>query len=488
MTMKQDFRSETGLHRTNRGLFEREVLDDKERRAGLYQCLIAIKNKATSEDLVQTDTHRLLRNLQSYGKLQRCYTQNIDGLEARAGLNADMESNDCNAVQLHGNLDALRCSYCRHLTSWNGAHERALASGEVVPCPECASRVEERRRRGGRTNIHTGYLRPNIVLFQDIDDPLGETKAKIIDKDASLRPDVLLVVGTSLAIEGPRYELKSKLIPAVRRNNGRVIYVNNKPPPRAFAKPVIDHIFEMDCDFWARDLATRESSSREDEAGKWCRRISCGFDFQPKAQTVDEIVREAELRLISIGDYSDVPFRTRTKEEVREDLSPFLPSRWLSTSPLMCALSLFRWDDCTTVLHSKHTEFDLNDVRKREEMLDGPIWPVGRKHSRVIIPYNPSNHWILVVVDLPIRNISYYSSLSGYDLRGCCEFVEAQMKRVGERFGRDYSTWNPPIEGVSTFPNSMSLLANECIAFMSTDQQLGLWDLSSGECKAPQPR
>lgn len=182
-------------------------------------------------------------------------------------MNADIESNDYDVVQLHGNLDSLRCSYCSHLTSWDSVREINLASGEIVSCPVCASKVEERRKRGGRTNIHVRHLRPNIVLYHDIDDPLSEAKARIIDEDADLTPDVLLVVGTSLAIDGPRYELKNKLIPAVRQKGGKVIYVNNKPPPRAFTKPVVDHILEMDCDFWVRDLAAREPSLREDEAG-----------------------------------------------------------------------------------------------------------------------------------------------------------------------------------------------------------------------------
>jgi len=349
------------------------VLDDEERRKELYKCLMEIRNKAKSEDLVQTNMHRFLQVLRRSEKLQRCYTQNLDGLEARAGLNADIEFKDCDVIQLHGNLDSFRCSYCRHLTNWDSVRETALASGEIVSCPECASRVEERRRRGGRTNIHVGHLRPNIVLFQDIDDPLSETKARIIDKDANSKPDVLLVVGTSLAIDGSRYELKNKLIPAVRRNGGKVIYINNNPSPRTFSKPVADHIFEMDCDLWVRDLAAREPFLRENEAGQAPQRLSCGFDFQSKAKTVGEVIKEAELKLIFIGDYSDVQFRTRTKEEVREDLSFFLSQRWLSTSSLMCVLSLFGWGEFIKVLHSKLTEFDANDVEKRKEMLNGPV-------------------------------------------------------------------------------------------------------------------
>lgn len=127
--------------------------------------------------------------------------------------------------------------------------ETALASGEIVSCPKYASKVEERRRRGGRTNIYIRYLRPNIILFHDINDPLSEVKARIINEDAELTPDILLVVGILLAIDGPRYELKNKLIPAVRRKGRKVIYVNNKPPPRAFFKPVVDYIFKIDCDY-----------------------------------------------------------------------------------------------------------------------------------------------------------------------------------------------------------------------------------------------
>jgi len=94
--------------------------------------------------------------------------------------------------------------------------ETALASGEVVLYPECASKVEERRRKGGRTNIYIRYLRPNVILYHDINDPLSEIKARIINKDADLTPNIHLVVDISLAIDGPRYKLKNKLIPAVR--------------------------------------------------------------------------------------------------------------------------------------------------------------------------------------------------------------------------------------------------------------------------------
>lgn len=446
----QNFQSETGLHKTNRGLFDKAVLEDEERWKELYKCLVDIRNMFKSEDLIQTDTHQFLQVLQRSEKLQRCYTQNLDGLEVRAELDADMESEDCEVVQLHDNLEFFQCSYCRHLTSWDSIYEMALISGEVIPCPNCVSMLEERRTRGKRTNVHVGHLWPNIVLFHDIDDPLSERKASIIDNDTNSRPDVLLVIGTSLTINGPRYELKSKLIPAIHCKSEKVIYVNNRSPPKVFCKPVVDHIFEMDCDIWVRELATRKSSLWNNEVVPEPQRLSSGFEFRPQARTVDEVIKEAESKLINIGDYSNIQFRLRTKEEVKEDLGLFLPWRWLTTSPIMCVLSLFGWNESTVVLHSKHTELDMNDVQQRKKMLEGPVWPVGRKHTRIIISYNPGNHWILIEVNISAHVIRYYNSLPGYELGVFCKFVETQIKRVGEQLGQDYSTWNPPLDGVST--------------------------------------
>ena len=428
-------------------MFEKDVLYDEERRKELYKCLIEIRNLSRSDNLAQTETHRFLQALKRSGKLRRCYTQNFDGLEARAGLNADMESEDCEVVQLHGNLDTLRCSSCGHSEAWDDVDEAALSSGKIVHCPKCTSRVEERRQQKRRTNIHVGHLRPNIVLFNDLD-PLDELKASIIDDDTASRPDLLLIMGTSLAVYGPRRELKDRLIPATRRNGGRVIYVNSQPPPTAFRKPVVDHSFVMDCDTWVRELATRKTSLSGEEDGQIHRSPPPGFKFQPKAKTVEEVLKEADSSLISIGDYSGFPFRCRNKKDMREDLGTFLPRRWLGTSALMCVLSLFEWGESTLVMHSKFMAFDVHDVREIRKKLEGMFWPVGRQHTRIIVPYNPGDHWILIEVDIPDRVVRYYNSLPGYEVNAACKYVETQVMRAGTRLGRYQPDWGLPVDGV----------------------------------------
>jgi len=174
------------------------------------------------------------------------------------------------------------------------------------------------------------------------------------------------------------------------------------------------------------------------------------LDFQSTAQTVDEVIQEVELKLISLNNYFDYLFRIRTSEEVKEELNCFLSQHWLSTFLLMCILSLFEWDEFTRVLHSKHVNFKKDDVH-RSKMLKESLWLIERKHTCIILSYCCHQHWILIMINIQIEMITYYNSLTDYDLRDCCEFIETQIKRVDERFDHDYSTWNSSVEGVSMF-------------------------------------
>ena len=98
---------------------------------------------------------------------------------------------------------------------WNGICEIALTYGEIISCPKCKLKVKEWRRKGEWTNIHIGNLLPNIIFFQDINNPLSEMKVSVINKDAKLKPNILLIINILLAINGLRYKLKNKLIPII---------------------------------------------------------------------------------------------------------------------------------------------------------------------------------------------------------------------------------------------------------------------------------
>ena len=168
------------MYKSDADLFDMGILDADEGRKRLFDQLIKIRSKSQAANL--TDTHRLLAILQNNGKLRRCYTQNIDGLDVRAGLNADLDSPGCTLVQLHGNLETLRCTLCNHHTDWADVSETALRSGDKGTCPHCQSRLRDRAQNGERL-ITVGTLRPNVVLLREWD-PVGEIKGEIIRKDA----------------------------------------------------------------------------------------------------------------------------------------------------------------------------------------------------------------------------------------------------------------------------------------------------------------
>jgi len=68
-----------------------------------------------------------LRVLQDRRRLQRCYTQNIDGLEAVAGLTSNK------TVQCHGTLSTLSCQSCGKRVQARERLEQVLL-GEPVMC------------------------------------------------------------------------------------------------------------------------------------------------------------------------------------------------------------------------------------------------------------------------------------------------------------------------------------------------------------------
>jgi NAD-dependent SIR2 family protein deacetylase len=57
---------------------------------------------------VPTTAHRFVKVLQDQGLLHRCYTQNIDGLERRAGISEDR------LIEAHGSFDGDgACGVCQ---------------------------------------------------------------------------------------------------------------------------------------------------------------------------------------------------------------------------------------------------------------------------------------------------------------------------------------------------------------------------------------
>jgi len=199
-----------------------------------------------------TPFHKMLLVLKHCDRLQRVYSQNIDGLEEKAGLECDSENRIC--ILLHGSLFKLRCDACS--TTYMLEHYfPILQAGQFPLCTSCP----EQRSTAGMVlrKRATGRLRPAITLFNGIS-PEGVEIASLWERDTVDIPGqhVVIVAGTSLRIIGIQQLLKS----LTRRHNPnfQIIYVDtgSLPPFLNLLKPVPLHI-QSDCQLFAQSVIQR---------------------------------------------------------------------------------------------------------------------------------------------------------------------------------------------------------------------------------------
>ncbi|KAH0548019.1 hypothetical protein GP486_008239 [Trichoglossum hirsutum] len=278
-------RSSLPLNIKGRDLFDSLVWTNPLSTTIFYTFIASLRKKIKEEVRDTTLTHKFIRTLRDGGRLVRCYTQNIDGLEAREGLCLDIKrgkgsrsrfakrvvskprpngptlpgsevDGGCEVVQLHGDLEALRCGLCSALCSWeDGNCESILLGGRAPECHSCASK-DENRRFSGKRGTPVGGLRPNIVLYGE-EHPSADLLSPITTYDLNLGPDILIILGTSLRVHGLKVMVR-EFAKAVHARRGRkVILVNRTKPAESVWSNFIDYWISMDCDEWVADLRQR---------------------------------------------------------------------------------------------------------------------------------------------------------------------------------------------------------------------------------------
>ena len=257
---------------------------DPDSTSVFYTFIASLRMKIRDEVKATTPTHKFIRTLRDSQKLVRCYTQNIDGLEARNGLCTDMgkgkgsrsrftkkslalpnvparrlhggdQDGGCEVVQLHGNLDVLRCTLCGKTCGWDeGGREASLLGGKAPECLSCTLQDQSRRDRGKRGTA-IGSLRPNIVLYGE-EHPAADAISNITTNDLRFGPDVLLILGTSLHVHGLKILVKefAKAVHARTGGKGKVVFVNLTKPPESVWNGIIDYWVAMDCDQWVGSM------------------------------------------------------------------------------------------------------------------------------------------------------------------------------------------------------------------------------------------
>jgi NAD-dependent SIR2 family protein deacetylase len=207
-----------------------------------------------------TKSHEFIKTLEDKGKLLRCYTQNIDGLEPRLGMCAELdnaetpprgkgkerapEKEDVRVVQLHGDLDRVVCTLCRAMFDFNESHRATFHGGEPPACPACLDN-EAARLAAGKRKLGVGTLRPNIVLYNEHHSKgetvfnrsfcivliifilaSGDLIAKLVSGDIKKKPDLLIVMGTSLKVVGIKRVVKDMAKVIHTNSKGRVVLIN----------------------------------------------------------------------------------------------------------------------------------------------------------------------------------------------------------------------------------------------------------------------
>ncbi|CCG83350.1 NAD-dependent deacetylase hst4 [Taphrina deformans PYCC 5710] len=260
-----DFRSMNGLYSTAQGaqgnikgkdLFDVSLFQSTETTELFYRYMANLRTKTLAA--TPTATHRLLKTLRERKKLLRAYTQNIDGLEARAGLclaPRPLSQND--TIQLHGDIHTLKCFLCAETFDYSDAFLARLEAGEAPDCPTCADKCAMRVALGRRA-MTIGTLRPDIVLYGE-QHPAGEQIAQACAADLKKKPDCLLIAGTSLKVPGLKRLVKD-FAKAVHDQGGLVILVDLTEPAGTEWMDVIDyHVQGRSDDFVALLKDTRPS-------------------------------------------------------------------------------------------------------------------------------------------------------------------------------------------------------------------------------------
>ncbi len=151
-----------------------------------------------------TSSHYFFRLLQDHEVLERVYTQNIDGLEAKAGVTSSL------LVEAHGNLrTSAVCTTCS--TSHPVEQFFSCLSRDQVAYPVC------------RKLFCSGYVKPRVVFYGE---DLPKRYYDLVTGDI-LNADLLIVAGTSLQVS-PICDLMKNLSPRCHR-----LLINRELPVNA---------------------------------------------------------------------------------------------------------------------------------------------------------------------------------------------------------------------------------------------------------------
>ncbi|KAB5589101.1 hypothetical protein CTheo_7463 [Ceratobasidium theobromae] len=257
-----DFRSADGLYNhkpfglSGSELFDARMLLQPQK---LLACGRAMGTFRTKIRVAQpTHCHKYITMLHETGRLLRCYTQNIDGLQTRG--RPDMLKV---ILELHGNIEQLRCNRCGQVSEDDPQDlDRCLIEAGFVQCKKCDKRASalQGETKGPDFKWNLRQLPPGLLLPQVLHNEASwelECNGMGIEQleQADGCADLFLVIGTSLKVDGAAKLVRS-LAKKVHRSGGVVIYVNRDKLSGGKWAEYFDVQLQVEIDMWAVDLAS----------------------------------------------------------------------------------------------------------------------------------------------------------------------------------------------------------------------------------------
>ncbi|KAH9411811.1 sirtuin-like protein [Ordospora pajunii] len=248
-----DFRSQTGIFNdikktlgiSGRNLFTYGISVAKETRSIYIKYMSKLKSMV---DLAAPSlTHRFLLSYSQISNGFRLYTQNIDGLEEKAGM-VPRNDKSTQLVYLHGSMKELACLYCGARVNFGEAERKEYEAGNEITCTCCILRNEKRgiEHTAGLRKRPVGVMHTTIIHY-DQQHPESAFISRMAQSDGCC--NLFVVMGTSLRVLGVKRLVR--YFCRLESTHGRRILVNLEKPPKEFAE-LFDFFWNGDCDEFCR--------------------------------------------------------------------------------------------------------------------------------------------------------------------------------------------------------------------------------------------
>lgn len=241
-----DFRSSQGFYLKlgNLGLSDPQEVFDLSIFHADPLIFYSIAHMILPPDGVYTPLHKFIALLEKKGKLLRNYTQNIDNLEANAGISYDK------MIQCHGSFAFASCVTCKYQVPGHQLFPKMRAH-EIPYCPKCAPKRKRFEEMDVVVDESYGVMKPNITFFGE---PLPPVFHNNLLPDMCLC-DLVISIGTSLKV-APVADIVHKIpphVPQILINRDPISHCNFDVNLLGFCDEVVSYLCEKLGDEWDID-------------------------------------------------------------------------------------------------------------------------------------------------------------------------------------------------------------------------------------------